>query len=506
MSDPIQCYAERLSGRSRRTARHQRPTSCAQHRSGRRPAVELRSTVSPSRYVGRRQRRELLRGDPALGTDDEHDSSPAPVAAVSALSGVGRALVQDHGTARRRQQSGDLGGRRRIGDHRPPARRACLAASRAVEPPRSQRRSRALPSQRTTHRGADQGTISSTPTSVIISTASSPRSPLASAWTTTIRGVGAGCTTRSRTVELERLSGRRSAPRSAPRSRAVGHVDQFADGSRRTSAACRPSSPASATVGPSGSGSREERERSAERVPQPGEQALPVGGRGVSPRGSPRRAARRARAAAAPARRRAGSACRTSTCTCRSPRPTLRRCGTPVPRRVSTCPVWVPGRDCRASPRRRACGSATDVPSAAAVIGSCTVQCRSSPSRVNARCSRSCDLDVQVAGRAAAGADLALARTAGSACRPRRPAGIVDGERATARTRPSPPQSGTGRDRSCRCHRRRAGPGRHHLAEERALDDCASHPAAAGRAGLRLRARGAAVAAAGRAQQQRCRR
>ena len=55
-------------------------------------------------------------------------------------------------------------------------------------------------------------------------------------------------------------------------------------------------------------------------------------------------------------------------------------------------------------------GRVSTVPSAAAVIGSVTVQCRSLPWRVKVGVRRDVDLDVQVAGRAAAGADLALAR------------------------------------------------------------------------------------------------
>ena len=54
--------------------------------------------------------------------------------------------------------------------------------------------------------------------------------------------------------------------------------------------------------------------------------------------------------------------------------------------------------------------SGTFVPSAAAVIGMVTVQCRSSPRRWKIGVRQLVDLDVQVAGGAAAGADLALAR------------------------------------------------------------------------------------------------
>ena len=48
-------------------------------------------------------------------------------------------------------------------------------------------------------------------------------------------------------------------------------------------------------------------------------------------------------------------------------------------------------------------------PSAAATIGIVTVQCRSSPCRSKIGCGRCDDLQEQVTGRPAAGADLALA-------------------------------------------------------------------------------------------------
>ena len=72
------------------------------------------------------------------------------------------------------------------------ARRDCLAASRAV----ACQRASALPARsarhRATQRSACQATTASTPTSVMVSTASSPRSPLGMAWTTTILGSAAG--------------------------------------------------------------------------------------------------------------------------------------------------------------------------------------------------------------------------------------------------------------------------------------------------------------------------
>src|SRR5699024_7806440 len=69
-------------------------------------------------------------------------------------------------------------------------------------------------------------------------------------------------------------------------------------------------------------------------------------------------------------------------CTCRSPRPPPRRCPTPRSRSVTTSPGWVPGRMSTCSTPSRVSSSRT-VPSAAAVIGTSIVQCRSSPRRVN---------------------------------------------------------------------------------------------------------------------------
>ena len=78
----------------------------------------------------------------------------------------------------------------------------------------------------------------------------------------------------------------------------------------------------------------------------------------------------------------------TSTCTSRLPRPVPRSRGAPWARRVSTLPDWVPGRMSRSSSPSRVFRLSV-VPSAAAVIGRVTRQCRSSPSRVNTSCGRS---------------------------------------------------------------------------------------------------------------------
>ena len=73
--------------------------------------------------------------------------------------------------------------------------RAALRHLASARSPRS-------PCQRTTQRCAAHGMMASTPTSVISSTASSPRSPLGSAWTTVIRGSGAGTLWTDRTESV----------------------------------------------------------------------------------------------------------------------------------------------------------------------------------------------------------------------------------------------------------------------------------------------------------------
>ena len=99
----------------------------------------------------------------------------------------------------------------------------------------------------------------------------------------------------------------------------------------------------------------------------------------------PRRAGSRAPASALPADPRPWSGVTTSRCTCRLPEPVPRSRGMPCPRSVVTVPDWVPGWMSRSSTDCSVC-SAIEVPKAAAVIGRCTVQCRSMPSLVNFSC------------------------------------------------------------------------------------------------------------------------
>jgi hypothetical protein len=60
----------------------------------------------------------------------------------------------------------------------------------------------------------------------------------------------------------------------------------------------------------------------------------------------------------------------------------------PRPRMVIDCPDWLPGRMSSSTWPSRVC-SGSFVPSAAAVIGIVTVQCRSSPRRWKISCGSS---------------------------------------------------------------------------------------------------------------------
>ena len=90
-----------------------------------------------------------------------------------------------------------------------------------------------------------------------------------------------------------------------------------------------------------------------------------------------------------------------------STRPVERSRGMPLPRSVRTVPVCVPGSMCSSS-LPASVGSSSVVPSAAAVIGSWTVQCRSAPSRVKTSWGTSSTSTYRSPAGAAARADLAL--------------------------------------------------------------------------------------------------
>ena len=255
--------------------------------------------------------------------------------------------------------------------------------------------------------------------------------------------------------------------------------------------------------GPRPVGRRSGASAAVERVLQPGEQPL-LPGLELARWAAPRRAAWRARAAAAPVRGRAWSGSCTSTCTMRSPRPPPRRCVTPRPCSGIDWPDWVPGRMSTSS-RPSSVSSGTLVPRAAAVIGMVTVQCRSSPRRWNVRVRQLVDLDVQVAGGAAAGADLALAREldAGAVVHTGRDLdreGAAGADAAVARA-----LRARGRHHRAEALALRAGARGHDLAEEgpRHLRHLAA--AAAHVAGLRGGARRRALTAAGACRRRPCR-
>ena len=125
-----------------------------------------------------------------------------------------------------------------------------MAASRAVARHLSRAFSPRSPLHWVMDRPADQGTITSTPISVIVSTAVSPRSPLGSAWTTMIRGLGAGseATVSTSSSSFSLCATATTHPATAP---APSHRSTRSPGfSRRTRAAWRPSGPSSRTRAP----------------------------------------------------------------------------------------------------------------------------------------------------------------------------------------------------------------------------------------------------------------
>ena len=193
-----------------------------------------------------------------------------------------------------------------------------------------------------------------------------------------------------------------------------------------------------------------------------------------------------------------------------SPRTCERRWGTPRPRSVCSVPDWVPGlisRSTHSSMSESASatsassrGSWIVVPSAAAVIGTRDVAAQVGAVAGEDRVRRDVDLDVQVTGRTAAGADLALVGELDAG------AGVDAGRDLD-------------RDRAARAHPAVAGalaarvgddlavaaagvarPQRADLAEERALHVLHLAAAVAGLAGDRARALGGAAAVADGAQ------
>ena len=156
------------------------------------PAVDVRSTSSPSRTA--------TAPAPANAATSSSVSPPSGPTTTTIRPVVGhgergerrgRLLVQHDGEVGRADQRDDVGrswpAAATSGSH---DRRACLAASRAVARQRASDFAARSPFQTATRREAAHGTIRATPISVSTSTASSPRSPLGSAWTTTTAGSG----------------------------------------------------------------------------------------------------------------------------------------------------------------------------------------------------------------------------------------------------------------------------------------------------------------------------
>ena len=232
--------------------------------------------------------------------------SPRPGTGRSASGPEAASCEHDRHDASR-SSCDDLVGGDDVGDLGEPRAPRLLGGLAGGGPPPRERLAGPSPRQTATDRDAAHGTITSTPISVSISTASSPRSPLGSAWTTTTRGIGRRARRRRR-----RPRGQPSLRRSRPR--------HLAPGRRRRSArpARRPGSgvprPRGAPRRPRPRQRRPARRRPATRPVDAATRACSVGAEGVAepaedatsacgvrPSGAPRRGWRRARAAAPPA-------------------------------------------------------------------------------------------------------------------------------------------------------------------------------------------------------------
>ena len=176
-----------------RATRHQRAVRESRVAAATAPAVDVRSTVGPSRAsiapASRRAARSAGLMPPSgptisITSPSAGRVSPCSLSAASASRTIAQAAAEA-----RFATAAVLAGPAMSGSQ---ARRDCLAASRAVARHLPRARSPRSPCQRVTERSADHGSTASTPTSVISSTASSPRSPFGSAWATTRRGCGGG--------------------------------------------------------------------------------------------------------------------------------------------------------------------------------------------------------------------------------------------------------------------------------------------------------------------------
>ena len=171
----------------------QRPVSTPSAPSATAPAVDARSTSGPSRTArapAADQRVQLVVGDPALGADDEQE-----VAVGGQVDrGERRPSRTRAAPARRRRPRPARPAPPSSPAPRPPAPTAVGPASRPPAPssasgPAPSRRAGRPPSARRTAPPATAARAS-TPASVASSTASSPRSPLTSACASSTRGRG----------------------------------------------------------------------------------------------------------------------------------------------------------------------------------------------------------------------------------------------------------------------------------------------------------------------------
>ena len=213
----------------------QRPVRDSSAATATTPAVEVRNTSSPRRTAcapAAGEGGDLVVGQPALGPD-HHEERPAPVHVDGARHSAA-VLVQHERPGRpTRDSAHDLArwwqGRLHAGEPRTPRLLRRLAGGVRQRASDFSARS---PRHTATDRVAAHGTMVATPTSVSTSTASSPRSPLGSAWTTVTRGVGSGAVATSSTPRSA-VACRSRSPHRSPSFRAPSVRTRRSPGRRR---------------------------------------------------------------------------------------------------------------------------------------------------------------------------------------------------------------------------------------------------------------------------------
>src|SRR4051812_12176326 len=217
------------------------------------PAVEVRSTSAPNRTAWAPAARKATTSPSVSPPSGPTTTAMVPERGMSTSASRRRARSCST-TARSVSPSSPQPSRVVIGavTSGSRGRRDCLLAARAaarhLATPFSTRSSR----HRVTQRAAVQGTIRSTPSSVARSTASGPRSPFGSACTSTNSGPWAGTSNRADTATR-----RPSAPAETTEPSATVPCPSptrtcSPDVRRSTSTACRPSSPSTNSSSPSG--------------------------------------------------------------------------------------------------------------------------------------------------------------------------------------------------------------------------------------------------------------